>query len=145
MKRLLLVMLSCLFTAQAGAACPQNISFGDIPFEKNSSYFDSRYAKQLQQLIEKTQTDSGYLLLEFPLFKGETDKKLREYNFWLANRRIERVKSFLTKADYNQPVVTKLLTASKEDTRTLNIHWCQQSEQATVIASTKAPAHQQLK
>ncbi|QYK13714.1 hypothetical protein K0I63_04135 [Shewanella rhizosphaerae] len=145
MKQLLLVMLSFLFAAQASAACPQNISFGDIPFEKNSSYFDSRYAKQLQALIRKTQADSGYLLLEFPLYKGETDKKIRDYNLWLANRRIERVKTFLTKADYNQPVVTKLLTASKEDTRTLSLHWCQQGESETTIASTVDPSRNQLK
>ncbi|WP_281212461.1 hypothetical protein [Shewanella insulae] len=145
MKQLLLVMMSFLFAAQASAACPQNISFGDIPFEKNSSYFASQYAKQLQKLIEQTQADSGYLLLEFPLNKGETNKKLRDYNLWLANRRIERVKTFLTKADYNQPVITKLLTASKQDTRTLSIHWCQQDESETAIASATTPGRHQLK
>ncbi|WP_428610954.1 hypothetical protein [Shewanella sp.] len=145
MKRQLLVILSILFAAQVHARCPQNISLGDIPFDKNSSYFDSQYAKQLQQLIEKTQADTGYLLLEFPLYKGETDKKIREYNLWLANRRIERVKNFLTKSDYHQPVVTKLLTASQEDTRTLSMHWCQQESGETAIASAVAPSRYLLK
>lgn len=36
MKQLLLVMLSFLFAAQVSAACPQNISFGDIPLDRKS-------------------------------------------------------------------------------------------------------------
>ncbi|QYK02096.1 hypothetical protein [Shewanella psychrotolerans] len=141
MKRQLIVVVPFLFPLQASAYCPQNINFGDIPFEKNSSYFANKHTKQLQQLIEKTQSDNGYLLLEFPVFKGQTDKKLRQYDMWLANRRIERVRNYLSQSDYNQPVVTRILTASNTDSRTLSIHWCQPEHEQTIVADANQNLH----
>lgn len=141
MKQQLIVMVLFLFTVQANAHCPQNTNFGDIPFEKNSSYFANKHTKQLQQLIEKTQSDKGYLLLEFPVYKGQTDKKLRQYDMWLAHRRIERVRSYLSQSDYNQPVVTRILTASNTDSRTLSIHWCQLEHEQTIVADANQTHH----
>jgi hypothetical protein len=141
MKLQLIVTVSFLFTVQASAHCPESINFGDIPFDKNSSYFANKHAKQLQQLIEKTQSGDGYLLLEFPVYKGQTDKKLKQYDMWLANRRIERVRNFLSQSDYNQPVVTRILTASNTDSRALSIHWCHQEHEQTIVADANQTHH----
>lgn len=141
MKLQSIVMMSALFATQASAHCPQNINFGDIPFEKNSSYFASKHTKQLQQLIKQTQSDYGYLLLEFPLYKGQTDKQLQKYDLWLANRRIDRVRHYLSQSDYHQPVITRILTASNQDSRTLSIHWCHQEHEQTVVADMGQSHH----
>ncbi|MCE9677751.1 hypothetical protein LZP69_00915 [Shewanella sp. AS1] len=122
----LTAIASLSISSNAIASCTQNISYGDIPFAINSSYFASEHTKQLQEVINTTQSNKGYLLLEFAIDNTLTDKKLREYDFWLANRRIERVKDYLSKADYQQPIVTRILTASRSDSRALRVHWCQQ-------------------
>ncbi|MCG9697639.1 hypothetical protein [Shewanella sp. Isolate11] len=139
MKRLL-VTISCLFVGQAYAQCSQPVTPVDIPFEVNSSYFASQYAQQLQQFIQQTESDSGYLLIEFPLFKGDKDAKMQEYDLWLANRRIERVKTYLTKSEVQSPIVTRLLTAGKEDSRTVSLHWCQQEQDYAAIADNSTQA-----
>ncbi len=129
----LLVIISCLLAGQSVigksyAQCSQSFNPIDIPFAVNSSYFAERYAQQLLQFIQKTPNSNGYLLLEFPLNREGEDLKMQEYNLWLANRRIERVKSYLTQADVQSPIITRLLTASQEDSRTVSLHWCPQTQ-----------------
>jgi len=136
MKQLLVVMMSFLLSTPLMAKCPKNINYGDIPFEKNSSYFSGKYTQKLKKLVTETQQGDGYLLLEFPVYKGQTDKKLREYDMWLANRRIDRVKHYLTQSAFSQPIVTRILTASDNDTRSVSLHWCTQTVPQTIMAST---------
>ena len=134
MKQLILALLSLLWLGNAAAHCPQELELVGIPFDVNSSYFGKHHAKQLQQLITDTQIDNGYLLLEFPIYKGQTDKKLRKYDRWLAYRRIERVKEYLAKSDYKAPIMTRILTASNDNSRTLRIHWCQDAHPVAIAA-----------
>lgn len=138
MKQQILALLSLLSIGNASAHCLNEVDLFDIQFELNSSYFGKQQAKQLQQLPTDTQVGNGYLLLEFPIYKGQTDKKLRQYDRWLAYRRIARVKDYLTKSDYQAPIMTRILTASNDDSRTLSLHWCQDAHPEAIAATTGA-------
>ncbi len=134
----LLVIISCLFVTSSYGQCLQYLNPVNIAFDVNSSYFSSQYTKQIQEFIQQTSTEDGYLLLELPLSKGGNGAKMQEYNLWLANRRIERVKNYLTQSDVQSPIITRLLTASKLDSRTVSLRWCQQATDNTDLANSKA-------
>ena len=117
-------IICLLFAGSAIAECEQNIHLTEIPYAKNSSYFPSKYAKQLDELIESTSNKPGYLLLEFQILKLQASDDARKYNMWLANRRIDRIKEYLTNSHYSAPVISRILTASTEDLRDVSISWC---------------------
>ncbi|GIU21681.1 hypothetical protein L2719_00665 [Shewanella schlegeliana] len=125
-----------LFATSTMAQCDNNTHIIDIVYPKNSSYFDSQYSSQLDQLTKNTQQNTGYLLLEFKVNQTQSTKEAREYNKWLAQRRIERVKVYLNDAAYPAPVISRLLTASTEKNRSVSVIWCpDESEQGVRVAS----------
>ncbi|MPY23620.1 OmpA family protein [Shewanella psychropiezotolerans] len=129
-------IICLLFAGSAIAECKQYIHLTEIPYAKNSSYFPSKYAKQLDELIESTSSKPGYLLLEFQILKHQASDDNRKYNMWLANRRIDRIKQYLTNSHYPAPVISRILTASNEDLRDVSITWCHdaQSNSAAALA-----------
>lgn len=120
----IILLWSLLFTGGAIAQCGGNTHLADIPYAKNSSYFPGQYTKQLDELIENTAEKSGYLLLEFQILEQKNDNDARKYNMWLANRRIDRIKEYLTQSSYPVPIISRILTASNEELRDVNISWC---------------------
>ncbi|AQS40002.1 OmpA family [Shewanella psychrophila] len=135
-------IICLLFAGSAIAECEQNTHLTEIPYAKNSSYFPSKYAKQLDELIKNTSDKSGYLLLEFQILKHQSNDDARKYNMWLANRRIDRIKEYLTNSHYSAPVISRILTASNEDLRDVSISWCNGAQSSS--AATLAVANQQL-
>lgn len=127
-----------LFTSGALAHCDINTHITEIPYAKNSSYFPSQYTKQLDELIETSADKPGYLLLEFQIQEQLQDKNVRKYNMWLANRRIDRIKEYLTKSSYSAPIISRILTASSEELRDVNISWChnEASQHDKMLANT---------
>ena len=125
MTRNITLLLLSLLTAPAIAACPGSSTLGEVEFERNSSYFDSQGKAALDKLLDDSESlADGYLLLEFGFNKQISDKKLREYNMWLAQRRVDRVKTYLSKKQLSHPVVTRILTAGGEE-RVVKLSFCE--------------------
>lgn len=132
--RITLLLLSFL-AGHAIAQCDEPRHMADIPYPQNSSYFNSQYISQLQAILQAPTDSDGYLLLEFPVTKVQKDETTRQYNMWLAEKRLTRIKQFLTNADYPHPVITRILTASTEELRQVSINWCATSD-APQLANT---------
>lgn len=134
-----IISITCLlFAGSAIAECESNIHLTEIPYAKNSSYFPSKYAKQLDELIETTSNKPGYLLLEFQILKQQVNDDARKYNMWLANRRINRIKEYLTNSHYSAPVISRILTASNEDIRDVSVSWCNAAQSSAAVALAAA-------
>jgi len=131
-----IAVLFLMCTWNVAAQCDNNIYLTSIPYAKNSSYFPSEYSKKLDTVLEQTSANKGYLLLEFQVTE-QADDESKKYNMWLAGRRINRVKEYLTSLSYPSPIVSKILTASTHDRRDVSISWCKLSEDqgSTVIAA----------
>ncbi|MGI2258757.1 hypothetical protein [Shewanella sp. GXUN23E] len=122
------LLLLSLMTLPATAACIGGNDLGEVEFERNSSYFNHKGKAALDRLLDDSQRlNDGYLLLEFSFNKQISDKKLREYNMWLAQRRVERVKNYLTQKQLPHPMITRILTAGDED-RILSLTFCEHGE-----------------
>ncbi|WP_076416300.1 hypothetical protein [Shewanella sp. UCD-KL12] len=132
MKAIIITVLF-LFTGNAMAQCDKSIHVTEIPYAKNSSYFPSKYAKQLDKLVKESTEKPGYLLLEFQVLKQQ-DEDGRKYDMWLANRRIDRIKEYLHNANYSAPIISRILTASSEEVRDVSIHWCDTENNAEKLS-----------
>ncbi|MCF1428768.1 MAG: hypothetical protein LPD71_08330 [Shewanella sp.] len=122
------LLLLSLLTLPAAASCIGGNDLVEVEFGRNSSYFNHEGKTELDKLLaDSQQLTDGYLLLEFSFNKQISDKKLREYNMWLAQRRIERVKDYLTKKQLPHPMITRILTAGDED-RILSLTFCEHEE-----------------
>ncbi len=132
-----IAVLFLMCTWNVSAQCDNNIYLTSIPYAKNSSYFPSEYSNELDSVLEQTSNNKGYLLLEFQVTE-QADEKSKKYNMWLADRRINRVKEYLTTSSYSSPIVSKILTASTHDRRDVSISWCKPSE---VQSSRAIAAH----
>lgn len=130
--------IGLLITTNALAQCENNTHILDIVYPKNSSYFSSQYGSKLEQLTKNTQQGAGYLLLEFKVNQAQSTKEAREYNKWLAQRRIDRVKTYLNDAAYPAPVITRLLTASTEENRSVSVVWCPDEREQEVRVASKS-------
>ncbi|WP_299801641.1 hypothetical protein [uncultured Shewanella sp.] len=119
-----IVAVCLLFAGSAVAQCDNKTHIVDVPYAKNSSYFAGQYASLLDKLALDTQAGTGYLLLEFSVSQNQSTEEKRKYNKWLAERRIERVKNQLNKANFSVPVITRILTASNDITRSVSVAWC---------------------
>ncbi|BAJ03549.1 OmpA family protein [Shewanella violacea] len=128
-------IICLLFAGSAIAQCEQNIHITDIPYAKNSSYFPSQYTKQLDKLIENASDNPGYLVLEFQILKHPKSDDARKYNMWLAKRRIDRIKEYLTHAHYPAPIISRILTASNKDIRYVSISWCDAIQSSAAITN----------
>ncbi|WP_108944498.1 hypothetical protein [Shewanella halifaxensis] len=136
MKSLAAVLL--LLSANAMAQCDNANHVFDIPYAKNSSYFASQYAKQLDSFSQTPASDQGYLLLEFRVAPSQLSIEAQQYNKWLAERRIDRVKSYLNRAEYPAPVITRILTASTNVDRSVSLTWCpDEPEEVTMQVASK--------
>ncbi|MCL1074620.1 hypothetical protein [Shewanella dokdonensis] len=125
-------ILSCLLSGPVIAACSDEQKLGQITYANNSSYFSPADSRDLEQIKQQaSDKKQGYLLLEFNLFPSADDKKLQQYNLWLANRRIERVKNYLSAANLPLPIITRIRTAAPEERRDVDILWCPSSTLAT--------------
>jgi|GEM_PF-3385110 len=112
----------------ATAQCNINIHLATIPYAKNSSYFPTQYSSELDSVLQKATEKAGYLLLEFQVQQQQESEDIRNYNMWLANRRITRVKEYLTKSNYASPIISRILTAGTERRRDVSISWCESSK-----------------
>ena len=134
-----------LLSPQAFSHCDSATLVGSVEYANNSSYFSSNAAKMLDKLAkhysETASTQSGYLLLEFHVNREQESAKIRDYNLWLAQRRIERVKTYLTTANYGAPMISRILTASNEDSREVTLSWCTQTidDNNQVASSDNSP------
>lgn len=122
--RVILTIISILAAGSATAQCNPSIHMFDIPYAKNSSYFPSSYSTQLDAISSEHKDQSGYLLLEFQMLKMQVGDELRAYNLWLAQRRIDRVKTYLSDSNFAAPVVTRILTAGLTKRRDISVSWC---------------------
>ncbi|MCS4557133.1 hypothetical protein L9G74_11835 [Shewanella sp. C32] len=138
MRAMTLGALLCLaMSHSAAAACDGQEQLGQVDYAKNSSYFPSTASSQLDKVSKQAQQKGeGYLMLEFNLRPIVGDKKLQQYNMWLANRRIERVKTYLTKNNLTSPIITRINTAAASEQRQVDIVWCTLSEPKTVATTT---------
>ncbi|MCL1140091.1 hypothetical protein [Shewanella pneumatophori] len=122
MKSLATVLM--FLSGSAFAQCDNASHVFDIPYAKNSSYFAGQYASQLDSFSRVAPPSAGYLLLEFKVDPKQLTAEAKQYNKWLAERRIERIKSYLNKTEYSAPVITRILTASNSVDRSVSITWC---------------------
>lgn len=122
--RVILTIVSIFAVGGATAQCNPSIHMFDIPYAKNSSYFSSSYSTQLNAIGKERKEQSGYLLLEFQVQKEQVSDELRTYNLWLAQRRIDRVKTYLSDSNFVAPVVTRILTAGLTKRRDMSVSWC---------------------
>ena len=122
--KVIIAVISILTMGNAAAICDPSIHMLNIPYAKNSSHFKSTYSSQLSTVGEKYKTQTGYLLLEFQVQKEQISDELRTYNFWLAQRRIDRVKTHLLGSNFSPPVITRIFTASLSEQRNISISWC---------------------
>ncbi|ABZ75379.1 conserved hypothetical protein [Shewanella halifaxensis HAW-EB4] len=127
-----------LFATSTMAQCDNKTHIIDIIYPKNSSYFSSQYTSQLDELTKSTQINTGYLLLEFKVNQTQATEETRNYNKWLAERRIERVKTYLNDVAYPAPIITKILTASTDENRNVSLVWCtDEAEQPQIQIASK--------
>jgi outer membrane protein OmpA-like peptidoglycan-associated protein len=122
--RVIIAALAVLITGNAVAQCDSSVHMFNIPYVKNSSYFPSAYSTRLDEISEEHKSKNGYLLLEFQVQKNQKSDELRAYNLWLAERRIHRVKSYLTESSFPAPIVTRILTAGMDKRRDISVTWC---------------------
>ena len=107
------------------AACTGQEQLGQVDYATNSSYFAAGATAELDKISQQTQQKGqGYVVLEFNLHPVINDKKLQQYNLWLANRRLERVKQYLNKTKVAAPIVTLIKTAAPAEQRQVEILWC---------------------
>lgn len=128
-NRIIFIIVLCIFLSSqyAAAFCPKEKTIANIEFKENSSYLleqdkqllDSLLINQVRESILK----SGYLLLEFSIDKYADEAEVAKYNLWLANRRIERVKSYLNR-NQQLPIISRVLTSGDNDIRILSIFLC---------------------
>ena len=127
------------FTATSVMAqCNQKVHVTDITYAKNSSYFSSQYGSELDELIAHPPKQAGYLLLEFKVNKIQPSEDVRHYNKWLANRRVDRIRTYLIESEYSAPIISRILTASTTTDRSVAIHWCAFAEQETHLRVAKS-------
>ncbi|MEZ9198104.1 hypothetical protein [Shewanella sp. 10N.286.54.B9] len=119
------------------AQCNQKVHITDIAYAKNSSYFSSKYSSELDELIAHPPKQAGYLLLEFKVSKIQPSEDVRHYNKWLANRRVDRIRTYLNESKYSAPIISRILTASTNTDRSVAIHWCAFSEQESNLRVAK--------
>lgn len=126
MRAILCSAILLLVASQAAtAACEGQEQLGQVDYASNSSYFADSASAELNKIGKQTQEKGhGYLVLEFNLHPVANDKKLQQYNLWLANRRIERVKAFLNKNQVAAPIITRIKTAAPKEQRQVDILWC---------------------
>ncbi|QSX33021.1 hypothetical protein JYB87_14950 [Shewanella avicenniae] len=124
-------VLILLFSKSVMASCSDQQQLGQVEYPSNSSYFNAQASNKLDEISKATHDKgNGYLVLEFNLFPVAADKKLQQYNMWLANRRIERVKQYLAKSKLTTPIVTRIKTAAPMEQRQVDIVWCSLSGEA---------------
>lgn len=98
-----------------------------VNFPKNSSYFDHGQRLLLDKTVQKIKSlDKGYLLLNYQFKQQSKSEKMQQYNLWIAQNRIERVKHYYTEQDLDTPIIIKKQTSSPTHKRQVNISWCQQ-------------------
>ncbi|WP_335902659.1 hypothetical protein [Shewanella algae] len=137
MRALILGLL--LFTGATQATCEKSVLLGNVDYAKNSSYFSTQDSLQLDKIVaDNSDNSSGYLLLEFNMDKSIGDEDLQKYNMWLANRRIERVKEYLTAAHFSHPIVTRIRTATHKNNREVSLHWCNNQQMMATIEKPSA-------
>jgi len=122
------VLCLMLITLPSWAKCSGNNDLGDISFDKNSSYFGASGIKLLDTIASGPDSAQGYLLLEFAFDRSEGDERLQKYNMWLAQRRIDRVREYLGNKGFPAPVVSLIRTAAADDSRKLQLSWCENDE-----------------
>ena len=121
--RLLTAWLLILFSMTV-KSCPNADMLMEIEFAKNSSYFNSQGKVTLDKLVtDAVKLPHGYLLLESSSNKQISNKRLREYNMWLAERRIDRIKTYLTQNLITSPMVTRIRTA-RNGQRMVTLSFC---------------------
>lgn len=136
MKSLVAVLI--FLSGNALAQCDNASHVFDIPYAKNSSYFAGQYAAKLDSFSQAASSNQGYLLLEFKVDPKQLSMEAQQYNKWLAERRIERIKSYLNKAEYSAPVITRILTASTNVDRSVSLTWCpDQPDEMTMQVASK--------
>ncbi|GIU43438.1 hypothetical protein TUM4438_12360 [Shewanella sairae] len=128
-----IAIICLLVSGSALAQCNNSSHIFDIPYPKNSSYFAGQYAAQLDALTHGTQATEGYLLLEFKVNPIYSTEESHKYNKWLAERRIDRIKSYLSDSAYSAPVITRILTASHNVDRSVSIIWCPDEFEQTLV------------
>ncbi|MEZ9821259.1 hypothetical protein AB4238_11675 [Shewanella sp. 10N.286.45.A1] len=131
------LILISLTATSVMAQCNQKVHITDIPYAKNSSYFSSKYGSELDELIAHPPNQSGYLLLEFKVNKIQPSEDVRQYNKWLANRRVDRIRTYLNESQYSAPIISRILTASTNTDRSVAIHWCAFPEQESSLRVAK--------
>ncbi|KFZ37460.1 hypothetical protein HR45_10620 [Shewanella mangrovi] len=120
-------VLILLLSEPVMASCDGQQQLGQVDYPSNSSYFNAKASAKLDEITKETQDKGdGYLVLEFNLFKVAGDKKQQQYDMWLANRRIDRVKQYLSKLHVAKPIVTRIKTAAAAEQRQVEILWCAQ-------------------
>ena len=122
-----------LLSVNAMAQCDNASHVFDIPYAKNSSYFAGQYAIKLDSFTQAATSNQGYLLLEFKVNPKQLSTEAQQYNKWLAERRIERIKNYLNKADYSAPVITRILTASTNVDRSVSLTWCADEPEKVIM------------
>lgn len=124
--------LILILAFNANAKCLDRTELGLVSFNSNSSYFDASGGNTLKQLIESSQTQAssnkGYLLIEFEFDRELGNADLQKYNMWLAERRVERVKEFLSKGGFGSAMVSRILTAGNAENRDVRLFWCNAPE-----------------
>ena len=133
-----IAMICLLFSGSVLAQCHNQNHIFDIPYAKNSSYFSGQSASKLEDFSQTAPAENGYLLLEFKVNSNKLTAEAQKYDKWLAERRIERIKSYLNKAAYPAPIITRILTASTNVNRSVSVVWCaEETEQSKVLVATK--------
>ncbi|QUN05252.1 hypothetical protein KDN34_13760 [Shewanella yunxiaonensis] len=124
-------VIGCFVSGSVMASCNDEQKLGQVTYANNSSFFSAKDSKGLDHIKKiVSNKQDGYLLLEFNLFPSPGDKKQQQYNLWLANRRIDRVKSYLSVANLPLPIITRIRTAAPEEQRNVDILWCPTSTMA---------------
>lgn len=145
--KVLFLLLFSLLAMPAQAICVQENLLGTIAFDSDSSYFNHQGKATLDKLLDDIKHQhQGYLLLKFSFDKAKGNQKLSNYNMWLAQRRIGRVKNYLLKNAeleaatsanlIDKPIVSRILTAGTEN-RQVSIYHCQH-QQEFQLSSTVA-------
>ncbi|QSX30570.1 hypothetical protein JYB88_02605 [Shewanella cyperi] len=124
----ILAVILMLMSVKSWANCDSNNDLGGISFDKNSSYFGKAASQVLDAILDPTAP--GYLRLEFAINSNEGDEQLRQYNLWLAQRRIDRVREYLGNKGFAAPVVSLIRTAATDTSRNLQLVWCEESDSA---------------
>ncbi|QDF66116.1 hypothetical protein FJQ87_04950 [Shewanella sp. SNU WT4] len=120
-------VLLAFVAMSANASCLNGEHLGEVEFSINSSYFSGQGQQLLNQVNSPTASKAsadGYLLLQFSAGLDTSDEKLKDYNKWLAQRRIERIKHYLTTQAFNAPIISRILTVENTQVRSVQLYWC---------------------